>query len=271
MLLRDLFALLALQPRPLLQARAQVRCLASGAAGDSIRLDKLLAERGVGSRKDVDRLIRSGAVTVDGELVGKAGAKLKVPWLSAPEVDGIAYPPPPLLAAYHKPLGVVSSMRDERNRPDLSAVLPLGWRTLHPVGRLDADTTGLLLFCRAGELTHKLLHPKFEVEREYIAVVENPIDEAALGATLASGVSTIEDGAELVVPAQLVSVEGQAVTLTVTEGKHRMVRRILANAGHPVVELHRVRYGEIVLGDLGQGESAAVEGEPLEWALGLKA
>ena len=202
------------------------RVLMSAAADDKmVRLDKLLAERGAGSRKDVDRLIRKGLVEIDGEIVNKNGAKRKVRWGSSPVVVGFDYPPPPLLAAYHKPLGVVSSMRDDQNRPDLSSVLPMEWQsTLHPVGRLDADTTGLLLFSRDGDLTHKLLHPKYGVEREYIAEVEGEVDEEVLRATLAAGVDTTEDGETLVVVAALVGVEGQQVRLTVAEGKHRMVR-----------------------------------------------
>ena len=108
-------------------------------------------------------------------------------------------------------------MRDDQNRPDLSSVLPMEWQsTLHPVGRLDADTTGLLLFSRDGDLTHKLLHPKYGVEREYIAEVEGEVDEAALRATLAAGVDTTEDGETLVVVAALVGVDGQQVRLALT-------------------------------------------------------
>ena len=122
-----------------------------------VRLDKLLAERGAGSRKDVERLVRKGLVEVDGELMNSG--KTKVPWDAAPTVEGIEYPAPPLLAVYHKPLGVVSTMRDDQGRPDLATVLPISWqKLLHPVGRLDADTTGLLLFCRDGDLTLSLIH-----------------------------------------------------------------------------------------------------------------
>ena len=253
-----------------------------------VRLDKLLAERGAGSRKDVDRLIRNGLVELDGEIVGKSAAKLKVPWEACPIVDGFEYPPPPLLAVYHKPLGVVSSMKDDHGRPDLAAVLPQLWqKLLHPVGRLDADTTGLLLFSRDGDLTHRLLHPKYIVEREYIATVENRVDEEALRTKLASGVETVEEGESLIVRGELLSVESgvgdgededggesnDAVRLVVTEGKYRMVRRMLANCGHPVIGLHRVRYGEVRLEDLDveEGESCEVEGDALEWAMGLRA
>ena len=271
-------ALLALRPfasfaRPhqflTISARVRMSC----ADGPFLRLDKLLAERGAGSRKDVDRLIRNGLVELDGEVVPKSGGKLKVPFDACPIVDGFDYPPPPLLAAYHKPLGVVSSMRDDHGRPDLASVLPQHWqRSLHPVGRLDADTTGLLLFSRDGDLTHRLLHPKYVVEREYLAEVENVVDEHALRERLAAGVATIEDGEELIVRGDVVDVQGQTVRLVVTEGKYRMVRRVLANAGHPVVGLHRIRYGDVRLEELaiGEGEATPIEGATLEWAVGLQ-
>ena len=109
------------------------------------------------------------------------------------------------------------------------------------------------------------------VEREYVAEVENAIDEGALREQLQAGVETIEDGAPLVVCATLLAVEAQSVRLVVTEGKYRMVRRVLANCGHPVVALHRVRYGEIRLDEyeLDEGDAAPVEGAPLDWAVGL--
>lgn len=258
--------------------RSGLMRMMSGEAGTFVRLDKLLADRGAGSRKDVDRLIRKGLVEMEDpetgeyEVVGKSGGKLKVPWESCPIVDGFDYPPPPLLAAYHKPLGVVSTMKDDKGRPDLSSVLPQPWqKALHPVGRLDADTTGLLLFCRDGELTHRLLHPKYVVEREYLATVDNAIDEASLRVRLAEGVETIEDGAPLVVQGDLLAVEGQVVRAVFREGKYHMVRRVLANCGHPVVALHRERYGEVRLSELGieEGESAPIE--DVEWLTELQA
>lgn len=239
-----------------------------------VRLDKLLAERGAGSRKDVGKMIQRGKVELDGAVVKKKD--LKIPYESVPIVDGFEYAPPPLLAAYHKPLGVVSSMKDDYGRPDLATVLPVSWaKLLHPVGRLDADTTGLLLFSRDGDLTHRLLHPKFLVEREYLATVEGDIDEAELRAQLEAGVRTIEDGDELYVQGKLLGLEGddrQTVRLVVTEGKYRMVRRVLANCGHPVVALHRVRYGNVRLDELEieEGDSAEVHGPGLQWALNLQ-
>jgi hypothetical protein len=124
----------------LLCATTTARALSSTAPQQLVRLDKLLAERSGHSRKDIDRLIRKGLVEIDGTVVAKSGAKLKVPWQSCPIVDGFEYPPPPLLVAYNKPLGTVSSMCDDMGRQDLSTVLPQSWqKSLHPVGRLDAS------------------------------------------------------------------------------------------------------------------------------------
>ena len=224
-------------------------------------------------------MIRKGLVEVedpDGELiaVGKAGAKLKVPWESCPWVDGFDFPPPPLLCGYHKPLGPTATTKDDKGRLDFSSVLPLSWqKPMQAVDRLDDDTTGLLLFCREGELTHRLMHPKFGVEKEYVATVEGAIDVTALGASLEAGVST--DAEELSVRARLLEVDGQTVRLVVNEGDHRcgIVRRLLASVGHPVIGLHRVRFGEVRLDalDIDEGESAAVEEEISGWAFSLKA
>lgn len=248
--------------------------------GTLVRLDKLLAERGAGSRKDVDRMIRKGMVEIEdldsGEMVvvGKAGAKLKVPWDSSPYVDGFDYPPPPLLCAYHKPLGPVTTTKDKKGRLDFASVLPLSWQKLmQPVGRIDAETTGLLLFARDGEMTHRLLHPKYSVGRDYVAEVDGAVDAAALGAALAAGVQVAEeDETERSVSGSLVSVEAQSVRVRVTDVEQRVVRRMLAGCGHPVSALALVRIGEVELDDLGidEGESAEVGDEEIEWVLGLK-
>lgn len=128
---------------PTTQAHRRYRCpLACAFAplddmdGTFIRLDKLLADRGAGSRKDVDKMIRKGVVEIDGDVVGKSDAKRKVAWHTAPVCDGVEYPPPPLMVAYHKPLGVVSSMKDDRGRLDLSNVLPPSWQKALVIGRL---------------------------------------------------------------------------------------------------------------------------------------
>lgn len=181
----------------------------------------------------------------------------------------------PLLCVYHKPLAVQSKMCDPRSRPCLSHVLgqqPASWqRGLHHVGRLDADTTGLLLFSSSGALTHRLLHPSFAVDKEYVASCSVRCEEAARPETLRV---KLEAGVETKVgfhTARLVEARRDGdmleVRLVVTEGKNRMVRRLLAALGLPVVHLRRDRLGAIRLGNIEVGAfEAVVDPEALAWA-----
>lgn len=154
---------------------ANLIALSLSTTSSSVRLDKFLNDAGYSaSRSCATAMIRSGRVRIDG-CVARSG-KIKVDTVkSLVEVDGrlVVEPRIPLMLAYHKPLGVHSTLRDDHGRPDLSNVLdtmPVHWRrVLHPVGRLDSDTTGLLLFSSSGDLTHRLLHPRHAVEKEYTA------------------------------------------------------------------------------------------------------
>lgn len=148
---------------------------------------------------------------------------------------------------------------------------------MHPVGRLDADTSGLILFSSDGVLTQRLLHPRHEVEKEYVATVEiegsaENIDEDLLRSKLLKGVETSE-GIHTASLLRVVDSEyGDGLfdlTLTVKEGKHRMVRRMLANCGFPVVELKRERHGEILLADLDEGEFRGMQDNELDWIQSL--
>ena len=269
-----------------------------------VRLDRLLVQLGVGSRTEVTRIIRQGRVSVSGAAT--KSPSVKVDWAADDEaarpeirVDDRALVAAPLLLAFHKPTGVHSVIGDPWGRPDLRTALPAPWsallaaESLHPVGRLDADTSGLLLFSSCGELTQRLLHPRSAVERQYVAGVavgrskEDGAggaallarDAEALSERLARGVATTEG----TFPARLVALEATAeptsrddatavaahASLVVTEGKHRMVRRLLANVGLPVVTLHRVRYGAVSLGELREGDACAVTGESRAWARAL--
>jgi 23S rRNA pseudouridine2605 synthase len=230
-------------------------------------------------------LVRQGRVRVEGKVVKSPSEK--VPADAVVTVDGLVVSAVPLLMAYHKPLNVLSSMGDPVGRPSLKEVVPLSWERmgLHPVGRLDADTTGLLLFSSNGALTQRLLHPSGRVEREYRAVVEGDATRPELRGELSAGVET-SDGTfpAVLLDAQLLDGNaagaggGEArpavtsvVRVMVTEGKYRMVRRILANTGHPVLDLHRVRYGAVVLDELNlaEGEFAEVTSEATVWAQSL--
>ena len=199
---------------------------------------------------------------IRGGGVVHAGVVIVDPAIDLPEdvvlvVDGEVSARLPWLLAWHKPVGVLSTLRDPWGREGLEGALPEAWHGYHPVGRLDQDTSGLLLFSRDGALTQWLLHPKRAVPRTYVATVE--VDPApGLADLLAAGVAT----AEGTFSARVESVVGRDVTLTVTEGKHRMVRRMLANAGAPVGALHRVRYGPIALRDLAVGACRPEDVDP---------
>ncbi|KAG5182098.1 pseudouridine synthase [Tribonema minus] len=218
----------------------------------------------------VDRYLRKGRVSVNGTVV-RGGAHKFYDTVEL-RVDGDVLEALPLLIAFHKPKGIVSTLSDDWDRTHLKDVLPATYlQRMHPVGRLDADSSGLLLLSSDGTLTHKLLQPKFKVEREYECLVEPaegmppPGDE--LVEKLREGVATT-DG---VFPGEVTNINGLKVSLIVKEGKYRMVRRMLANAGYPVVELHRTRYGDIVMDEnLQPGQCAPVVGSALTWAQWLR-
>jgi 23S rRNA pseudouridine2605 synthase len=151
--------------------------------------------------------------------------------------------------ALNKPAGVVSTARDPQGRPTVVSLLPAGAR-LYPVGRLDIDTTGLILLTNDGELAHRLTHPKFEVEKTYRAVVANaPVRERALQA-LRDGVE-LEDGRTS--PARVKRVAADTLEITIHEGRKRQVRRMCESVGHPVRRLQRIRFGSLELGELKPG------------------
>ncbi len=243
----------------------------------SLRLDRLLVSRGLGNRRDMQKLIRRGYVLCKDEVLKDPSMQVSVQ--ASLIVDGELSEALPELIAYHKPLHQLSTLRDPWGRSGLDFVLPQQWReSLHPVGRLDADTSGLLLFSSSGTLTQFLLHPKRLLPRRYRAVVAGlPKDLAQSlhnGVETSLGVFTATlDQQEVYEEAQhrdlvetdVESQEAQGVVwLSVTEGKHRMVRRMLHNAGASVLALHRESYGAIELGDLKVGDYRLVTEESLQ-------
>lgn len=218
----------------------------SPAAAKPQRLDKLICDRSSLSRKEARRMIKHGKVVLDGVVLRAVDARID-PGVTL-MVDGEPLIAPPLMLAWHKPDGVVSTTRDPWGRRTLAEALPIAWRDrFHAVGRLDLETTGLLLFSADGALTQWLLHPRRAVPRTYRATIGNrpPPD---LAERLAAGVETTLG----TFTAQVDSVNDRVVQVTVREGKHRMVRRLLNNAGAPVAQLHRVAFGPIELGDLAE-------------------
>lgn len=216
------------------------------------RLQKILARAGVGSRRACEELIREGRVTVNGRTAS-LGDKVD-PTRDVVEVEGGRIPLDPTLRYYalNKPRGVVTTARDPQGRPDVSAYYPEGPRVF-PVGRLDQDTEGLLLLTNDGELANRLTHPRYGVEKEYLAEVEGAPRDRDLR-RLERGIE-LEDGVARAVSARRVARTGSrsAVRLVMTEGRKREVRRMLGAVGLPVRRLVRTRLGPVGLGSLRPG------------------
>ncbi len=217
------------------------------------RLQKVLARAGFGSRRVCEDLIAEGRVTVDGE-VAVLGRRVDVA-VDAVEVDGARIAVQEGLVHYllNKPRGVVSTASDPAGRPTVVELVP-GEPRVHPVGRLDSDTEGLLLLTNDGDLTHRLTHPSFGVEKEYLVEVSGVPSRGALR-QLREGVE-LEDG--LTAPARVSLTHPNLVRLTIHEGRNRQVRRMCEAVGHPVVRLVRTRIGPLSDRRLGPGEWRAL-------------
>ncbi len=217
------------------------------------RLQKVLAAAGVDSRRACEQLIVAGRVTVNGE-VAHLGQKVRAEH-DRVEVDGerINVDPDRVYVLLNKPPGVVTTADDPGGRPTVLDLVNLPQR-LFPVGRLDQDTEGLLLLTNDGELAHRLLHPSFEVERTYLALVPGPVRKRALQA-LRDGVE-LEDGPARARRIRVVEeARGKAlVEIVMTEGRKREVRRMFGALGLNVERLARVAFGGIELGELRQGK-----------------
>jgi 23S rRNA pseudouridine2605 synthase len=215
-----------------------------------VRLARYLAHAGVASRRAAEKLIADGRVSVGGEVVTDPARD--VDEASGVEMDGAPVAPEAReVWIVNKPAGVVSTASDTHGRPIVTDLVD-SERRLYPVGRLDADTTGLLLLTNDGELANRLTHPRFEVPRVYRARVEpSRVPETALR-RLREGVE-LDDGRTS--PAKVRQAEPGVLELTIGEGRKRQVRRMCEAVGHPVVELERVAFGPLRLGPLGPGEA----------------
>jgi 23S rRNA pseudouridine2605 synthase len=214
-----------------------------------MRLAKYLATAGVASRRASEEIVSSGRVTVDGQTITDPAHDVSE--TSAVTLDGrrVSTEHERVVYALNKPAGVVSTARDPQGRPTVVTMVPQTER-LYPVGRLDIDTTGLILLTNQGELAHRLTHPSFEVEKTYRVVVSGPaLHERALQA-LRDGVE-LEDGRTA--PAQVRRVSADTLQITIHEGRKRQVKRMCEAVGHPVKRLERVAFGPLALGDLPRG------------------
>jgi 23S rRNA pseudouridine2605 synthase len=223
------------------------------------RVQKVLAAAGVGSRRASEQLIAEGRVAVDGEVVG-LGAKAD-PLTQVITVDGerVATNPDLVYLLLNKPAGVVTTVTDPQGRATVMDLIPPNPR-VYPVGRLDRDTEGLLLLTNDGELANRLSHPRYEIEKTYVAQIRGPLKRQAVRALL-DGVE-LEDGQARARSVRELGSSGDKtlVELVIAEGRKREVRRMLAAVGIPLERLARVRLGPLSLGELGPGKFRPLTG-----------
>jgi len=217
------------------------------------RLDRLLANLGYGSRRDVQALVSAGKVTLDGVAIKDAGLKIAVT-ADLPDhlkIRGVPVDPPaPLVLIMHKPLGVVCSHREDGER--IYDLLPRRWQIRDPalssVGRLDKDTSGLILITDDGDFLHRVISPKRHVPKVYRAVLDRPLTGTE-DAIFASGTLMLEGEEKPLLPATLEVLGEREARLTITEGRYHQVRRMFAAVGNHVTGLHRERIGGLALPD----------------------
>ena len=220
-----------------------------------VRLQKLLAQSGVASRRRCEELMLAGLVEVDGEVVTRLGTKVD-PRTAVIRVEGRRLPPvsPHVYLVLNKPRGVVSTMSDPEGRRTLSDYVTDRPERLFHVGRLDTDTEGLILLTNDGDFAQRVAHPSYELDKTYVAEVEGQVTKATVRRLLA-GV-TLEDGPVEVSAAKVVSAQPKRsiVELVIHEGRNRIVRRLLDEVGHPVRKLTRTAIGPVVLHGLRSGQ-----------------
>jgi 23S rRNA pseudouridine2605 synthase len=214
-----------------------------------VRLAKFLSSNGVASRREAERIIRAGRVSIGGELVRDPARDVDDGDPVALDGRAVRVERERVVYALNKPAGVVSTARDTHGRPTVVSLVPSSPR-LYPVGRLDIDTTGLILLTNDGELANRLTHPSFEVPRTYQArLTRAPVSDDAI-AKLRRGV-TLDDG--VTAPARVRRLAPDTIELTIHEGRKRQVRRMCEAVGHRVLKLERVAFGPLRLGTIRPG------------------
>jgi len=222
---------------------------------EGVRLQKVIAAAGVASRRVAEDLIAARRVEVDGEVVTEQGLRVD-PATAVIRVDGVRIPPQraTVYLVLNKPRGVLSAMEDDRGRATLAPYVPAGQRLFH-VGRLDADTEGLLLLTNDGDFAQRMTHPSFEVSKTYLAEVDGVISDGTLK-RLRSGIE-LDDGPIRPDAVKLVQRgnDRSLVRVVLHSGRNRIVRRMFDALGHPVRKLSRLAIGPVRLGSLRPGET----------------
>jgi 23S rRNA pseudouridine2605 synthase len=233
--------------------------------GEAERLARFLAHSGIASRRHAEELIAAGRVQVNGVVVTSQGTRIR-PGQDEVRVDGkvVHQPTKHVYVLLHKPVGYVCTMHDPQRRPTVLDLLPAALRRLrvYPVGRLDRDTSGLLLLTNDGDYALRMSHPRYATEKHYQALVQGCPSPASLealrkGITITEGDRRNPGSSYITAPARvsLLRQEGANcwLALTIHEGRKRQVRRMLATVGHPVLQLIRVGVGSLTLGNLPVG------------------
>lgn len=229
-----------------------------------IRLQKVLATAGIGSRRACEQLIDEGRVEVNGKRVTEQGVRID-PRTAVVRVDGERVPTAPdnAVFAFNKPRGVISTMSDDEGRPCVGDYVAGRTERLFHVGRLDADTEGLLILTNDGELANRLGHPSHQIDKTYVATVRGQVSSQELRA-LREGVE-LEDGFAQADSARLLQKlpDRSLIEIIIHEGRNRIIRRMLAEVGRPVTDLVRTRIGPIHLGQQRPGVIRAISGGEL--------
>jgi len=219
------------------------------------RLQKILAKSGIASRRRAEELIREGKVRIDGKVVTEMGIQVD-PDAHDIECDGIPVSSreKKIYILLHKPAGFLSTVNDPQGRPIVTDLLRNIKERVYPVGRLDLDTEGALLLTNDGELAQKILHPSHEVNKTYVAKVKGNPNTKKLNA-LSRGID-LEGRKTWPADIEVLHVEPRAATIKIVihEGRKRQVRKMFEAVGHPVLQLKRTAYGQLLLGDLGSGK-----------------
>ena len=252
------------RPRPKKFGRG--RLVSAGPAVEE-RLQKIIAEAGLASRRGAERLIAEGRVMVNGRVVTEQGFKAEAA-RDEIRVDGRLLPPPqrPAYYMFHKPAGYLTTLSDPKGRPTIKIFLDQLPLRVFPVGRLDMDVEGLLILTNDGALAKKLMHPSSQVPKTYRVKVAGRPDEAALD-KLRSGGLMLGERPAAPAEAELIKVaEDRAwIFLTLTEGRHHQVKRMCSAVGHPVLKLKRVSYGGLELGTLRREMIRPLSAQEIGW------
>lgn len=230
-----------------------------------MRLQKFLARAGVASRRGSEDLMSAGRVAVNGIVASELGTKVD-PSVDVVTLDGreVRTTDAPAYLALHKPVGYVTTMSDPHGRPTVAQLVPTEeYPGLYPIGRLDLETSGLLLFTTDGELGFKLLHPRFHVAKEYTVLVDGTTTEKELD-RLREGLD-LDDGPTAPADVRPIRIGARSeIAISIREGRKRQIRRMFSAIGHPVLELHRVSFGPISLGELRPGQVRALTAEEID-------